>query len=142
MPEPAPAITSSGPSVVSDGLPLGRVQVGEVVLRLRDGHAADASGAAAAVFPDVARRGIAEEALQAIDALARYVIRGGRHGYDRLQVLHRSRWPDTARLFERVGVAPGMRCIDLGCGGGEVYLRAGAPRRSDRTRSSESTWTR
>jgi ubiquinone/menaquinone biosynthesis C-methylase UbiE len=52
--------------------------------------------------------------------LARYVIRGGKQGYDRLQVLHRSRWPDTARLLERVGAAPGMRCIDLGCGGGEV----------------------
>ncbi len=48
------------------------------------------------------------------------MISGGREGYERLQVLHRSRWPDTAQLFERVGVAPGMRCIDLGCGGGEV----------------------
>ena len=48
------------------------------------------------------------------------MIRGGREGYERLQVLHRSRWPDTAQLFERVGVAAGMRCIDLGCGGGEV----------------------
>ena len=55
-----------------------------------------------------------------IAALGRYVIRGGREGYDRLQVLARSRWPDTEDLFERIGVAPGMRCIDLGCGGGEV----------------------
>jgi ubiquinone/menaquinone biosynthesis C-methylase UbiE len=52
--------------------------------------------------------------------LERYVISGGREGYDRLQVLARSRWPDTEALFERVGVGPGMRCIDLGCGGGEV----------------------
>ena len=52
--------------------------------------------------------------------LQRYVIRGGREGYERLQVLHRSRWPDTAELFARVGVGPGMRCVDLGCGGGEV----------------------
>ena len=55
-----------------------------------------------------------------IAALERYVISGGREGYDRLQVLARSRWPDTEDLFERIGVAPGMRCIDLGCGGGEV----------------------
>jgi ubiquinone/menaquinone biosynthesis C-methylase UbiE len=55
-----------------------------------------------------------------IAALARYVIRGGKEGYERLQVLHRSRWPDTAELFQRVGVGPGMRCLDLGCGGGDV----------------------
>jgi ubiquinone/menaquinone biosynthesis C-methylase UbiE len=55
-----------------------------------------------------------------IAALARYVIRGGREGYERLQVLQRSRWPDTRDLLERIGVAEGMRCIDLGCGGGEV----------------------
>jgi ubiquinone/menaquinone biosynthesis C-methylase UbiE len=52
--------------------------------------------------------------------LARYVIRGGREGYERLQVLQRARWPDTRDLFERVGVTAGMRCVDLGCGGGEV----------------------
>jgi ubiquinone/menaquinone biosynthesis C-methylase UbiE len=51
-----------------------------------------------------------------------YVIRGGREGYERLLVLARERWPDTAALFERVGLSPGMRCIDLGCGGGEVTL--------------------
>jgi ubiquinone/menaquinone biosynthesis C-methylase UbiE len=55
-----------------------------------------------------------------IAALARYVIRGGREGYERLRVLQRSRWPDTRDLFERIGVAEGMRCVDLGCGGGEV----------------------
>ncbi len=53
-------------------------------------------------------------------ALERYVIRGGREGYERLKLLARARWPDTADLFERVGVQPGMRCLDLGCGGGEV----------------------
>jgi len=55
-----------------------------------------------------------------IAALERYAIQGGREGYDRLQVLARSRWPDTRDLFERVGVSAGMQCIDLGCGGGEV----------------------
>jgi len=45
-----------------------------------------------------------------------YVIRGGREGYERLLVLARERWPDTAALFGRVGLSPGMRCVDLGCG--------------------------
>jgi 2-polyprenyl-3-methyl-5-hydroxy-6-metoxy-1,4-benzoquinol methylase len=52
----------------------------------------------------------------------RYVIRGGREGYERLLVLARERWPDTAALFDRAGLAPGMHCIDLGCGGGQVAL--------------------
>jgi 2-polyprenyl-3-methyl-5-hydroxy-6-metoxy-1,4-benzoquinol methylase len=52
----------------------------------------------------------------------RYVIRGGREGYDRLLLLSRDRWPDTAALLGRAGIRPGMRCIDLGCGGGEVTL--------------------
>jgi hypothetical protein len=47
----------------------------------------------------------------------RYVIRGGKKGYERLLLLARDRWPDTAALFERAGLSPGMRCIDLGCGG-------------------------
>jgi SAM-dependent methyltransferase len=50
----------------------------------------------------------------------RYVIRGGKAGYDRLLVLARSRWPDTMALFQRAGLAPGMQCLDLGCGGGAV----------------------
>ena len=52
----------------------------------------------------------------------RYVIRGGRAGYERLQLLARDRWPDTRALLARAGVGAGMRCIDLGCGGGEVTL--------------------
>lgn len=49
-----------------------------------------------------------------------YVIAGGRTGYDRLLLLARDRWPDTQALLQRAGVGPGMRCLDLGCGGGEV----------------------
>lgn len=48
------------------------------------------------------------------------MIHGGRAGYDRLLVLARQRWPDTRRLFDAIGVRSGMRCIDLGCGGGAV----------------------
>jgi SAM-dependent methyltransferase len=51
-----------------------------------------------------------------------YVIRGGKEGYERLLLLARDRWPDTAALFARAGVSPGMRCIDLGCGSGAVSL--------------------
>jgi 2-polyprenyl-3-methyl-5-hydroxy-6-metoxy-1,4-benzoquinol methylase len=50
----------------------------------------------------------------------RYVIRGGRHGYARLQVLARARRADTVELLRRAGLRPGMRCLDLGCGGGDV----------------------
>ncbi len=51
------------------------------------------------------------------------MIRGGRAGYDRLQVLARKFWPATSEFLERAGVSPGMRCLDLGCGGGDVSLR-------------------
>ena len=51
-----------------------------------------------------------------------YVIRGGREGYERLKVLARAHWPGTSDLLHRVGLRPGMRCLDLGCGGGDVTL--------------------
>jgi SAM-dependent methyltransferase len=50
----------------------------------------------------------------------RYVIRGGQRGCERLRLLARERWPDTSALFGRAGLSPGLRCIDVGCGGGEV----------------------
>jgi ubiquinone/menaquinone biosynthesis C-methylase UbiE len=50
----------------------------------------------------------------------RYVIRGGREGYNRLLLLARASWPDTAALFSRAGIRSGMKSVDLGCGGGEV----------------------
>ena len=48
------------------------------------------------------------------------MLRGGQWGYERLELLARIRRPDTAELFRKVGIRPGMRCLDLGCGGGEV----------------------
>jgi SAM-dependent methyltransferase len=51
-----------------------------------------------------------------------YIIRGGVAGRERLRVLSRVMGPMTARLLERVGVAPGDRCLDVGCGGGDVSL--------------------
>src|SRR5262249_55016577 len=48
-----------------------------------------------------------------------YIIRGGQAGRERLRLLARVMWPTTRELFERAGVRPGMRCLDVGCGGGE-----------------------
>jgi ubiquinone/menaquinone biosynthesis C-methylase UbiE len=55
-----------------------------------------------------------------LEGVERYVIRGGREGYNRLLLLARASWPDTAALFSRAGIRAGMQCVDLGCGGGEV----------------------
>ena len=51
--------------------------------------------------------------------MERYVLRGGRWGYDRLQLLARVRRPYTLELLGLAGLRPGMRCVDLGCGGGQ-----------------------
>jgi SAM-dependent methyltransferase len=53
-------------------------------------------------------------------AAAGYVIRGGEAGKRRLELLARVLWPTTLRLLRRAGVGPGTRCLDLGCGGGDV----------------------
>jgi len=49
-----------------------------------------------------------------------YVIRGGLAGRERLRILARVMWPTTKALFERVGIADSARCLDVGCGGGDV----------------------
>jgi ubiquinone/menaquinone biosynthesis C-methylase UbiE len=41
-------------------------------------------------------------------------------GRERLRLLARVMAPTTRALFERVGVAPSSRCLDVGCGGGDV----------------------
>jgi SAM-dependent methyltransferase len=51
-----------------------------------------------------------------------YVIRGGPQGRERLRVLSTVMWPTTRELFARVGVATDARCLDLGCGGGDVTI--------------------
>ena len=52
----------------------------------------------------------------------RYVIRGGREGAARLEVLARNWAPTTSALFDRVAIPPGGRCLDLGCGAGDVTI--------------------
>ena len=51
-----------------------------------------------------------------------YIIRGGDPGARRLHVLARAYFPGTLALLDRVGISPGMRVLDLGCGTGEVTL--------------------
>src|SRR4051794_12497689 len=51
-----------------------------------------------------------------------YLIRGGIEGRERLRVLARVMRPTTLPLLERAGVRAGMRCLDVGCGGGDVTL--------------------
>ncbi len=57
--------------------------------------------------------------------MERYVIRGGKPGYERLQVLARSLAPTTSALLDRVAPGPGTSCLDLGCGGGDVSFELG-----------------
>jgi ubiquinone/menaquinone biosynthesis C-methylase UbiE len=49
-----------------------------------------------------------------------YILRGGVEGRERLRLLARVMRPTTLGLLDRVGVRPGMACLDVGCGGGDV----------------------
>ncbi|MBS0470719.1 MAG: methyltransferase domain-containing protein [Proteobacteria bacterium] len=49
-----------------------------------------------------------------------YIIRGGIEGRERLRVLSRVLGPTTRAFLEHAGARPGMRCLELGCGGGDV----------------------
>jgi SAM-dependent methyltransferase len=51
-----------------------------------------------------------------------YVLQGGEAGAERLRLLGRVARPTTEALLHRVGVAPGARCLDVGCGIGAVTL--------------------
>jgi len=54
---------------------------------------------------------------------ARYTIDGGSAGKARLDVLSSVMDHATTALLFRAGVAPGDRCVDVGCGGGNVSRR-------------------
>jgi SAM-dependent methyltransferase len=49
-----------------------------------------------------------------------YAIKGGESGRERLRVLSHIRQGATLDLLDQIGVRPGMSCLDVGCGGGEV----------------------
>jgi SAM-dependent methyltransferase len=55
-----------------------------------------------------------------------YIIRGGLAGRERLRVLSRGMRPVTGALLDRVGVAAGAHCLDVGCGGGDVATELAA----------------
>lgn len=52
-----------------------------------------------------------------------YVLRGGEKGAERLKLLARTVWPTTRIFLRRLGLRPGMTCLDAGCGIGAVSLR-------------------
>ena len=54
--------------------------------------------------------------------LKHYVIRGGVRGRERLKLLSRVMHESTAALFDRAGIMEGMKCLDVGCGSGDVTL--------------------
>jgi SAM-dependent methyltransferase len=54
-----------------------------------------------------------------------YAIRGGGEGRERLRTLSRVMHPHTSALLDRLGLRDGMRCLDAGCGGGDVTIELG-----------------
>src|SRR5437764_9606215 len=51
-----------------------------------------------------------------------YAIRGGKEGKERLDLLARVLLPTTMQLLNRAGLIRGMKCLDVGCGGGHVAI--------------------
>lgn len=51
-----------------------------------------------------------------------YVIRGGLDGRERLRLLARIMQESSSSLFDRLHLANGMTCLDVGCGGGDATL--------------------
>jgi SAM-dependent methyltransferase len=49
-----------------------------------------------------------------------YIIRGGIEGRERLRILSRVMQPATLELLRRAGGRPGLSCLEIGCGGGDV----------------------
>lgn len=51
-----------------------------------------------------------------------YVIRGGLEGRERLRILARVMWPTTLEFLKGFQLARDARCLDVGCGGGDVSV--------------------
>jgi len=52
-----------------------------------------------------------------------YIIQGGQQGADRLKVLANATWPTTEPFLREAGLRPGSKCLDVGCGNGEITSR-------------------
>lgn len=66
--------------------------------------------------------GLAAAKVHREKALSDYVIRGGKEGKRRLELLGRIMWPTTYQFLRRAGVSEHITCLDVGCGGGDVTL--------------------
>ena len=55
-----------------------------------------------------------------MDNSKHYVIRGGIEGRERLRILARVMHESTGSLLNRLELADGQTCLDVGCGGGDV----------------------
>ena len=51
-----------------------------------------------------------------------YLIQGGIEGRERLRILARVMWPTTLAFLETFPLKPDARCLDVGCGGGDVTV--------------------
>lgn len=58
--------------------------------------------------------------LKAIAMAQTYAIKGGQSGRERLRILSNVLQVGTFNFLDKVGIRPRMRCLDAGCGGGDV----------------------
>jgi ubiquinone/menaquinone biosynthesis C-methylase UbiE len=49
-----------------------------------------------------------------------YIIRGGIEGRERLRILSRVMQATSHNLLDRAGLRPGMSCLEIGCGSGDL----------------------
>lgn len=52
--------------------------------------------------------------------LTHYALRGGVEGHERLKVVSRVMHESTCEALDKVSIAEGMVCLDMGCGSGDV----------------------
>src|SRR5262249_60637722 len=52
-----------------------------------------------------------------------YIIQGGQQGSDRLKVLANATWPTTEPFLREAGLGSGSKCLDVGCGNGDITSR-------------------
>lgn len=54
--------------------------------------------------------------------MSRYAIGGGSEGKARLNLMSRVLLPTTSQWLQSAGLEEGMKCLDVGCGGGNVTM--------------------